>query len=1176
VDRRISQVAKNIKRGVAGIISKRQALAAPGLRDAHRLKIEAEIEKFQGDVERMCAELRDELMPMGSMWDALKLFVPFNCVAKFEKDWDKQDSTNMLNIVAGVTAPDQCVKEAADAVRTYRNVWAHQKPVPAIVLANAVAQTQALLGALGVDKAEWRGLLDACGDPATFLARYEGGRDGGEETKAGGGGFSRAKMRAMLLEEALRAAPIWSDRIPGRNWLYTGNDAVIERMQSGFGGAVGGGGEGQKGIDGGVVDGDGGESTGSDAVDASVGGAHPSGVQLVTQSVNGAGGLGKTHTVIECLHRSRDMFELGVFWVTADTTALLEDSFRHLAVVDMGFDHLAEEKDIAAVRLQVFKVLRQRGGWLLVYDNADNPEVLKGWLPPDNARGCVIVTSRASGESFRRAGVDGVGVMIELDSLEQEASELLMWRHYADKRGDGGNDGSGAGSGGGGVRSVNAAETSSVRDLRVGINGLGEAERAALAWLASGEGLGGLPLALEQVGAYVGMQGITFEAYIQLFHGASSGVFEEADTSLLSVLEEFGLVEFNDELTELGVDSVETLLAVEKEHLVELGTMKIMQRAVLMKRLDAARDGVGRTQRGRQQKKTVRTVWSANLESLRASAPAALELLQLVSVVHPERIPREFAGMAATNLENQEESGDGICCLRREFQDRVTDGVATCPGGHGLNEFVTPDECYGCDGCSERVPTGTQMWGCRECGYDTCTECYSKPSFHSPHGEVLTGELLQSLARYSLVRVYGNGGGGGGGSGGGNDENGAATFTVHRLLQQVIRDDLGNRRGEVVKVAVRVCTAGIRGDWDVEWSEAKDKWYRWQAHGRAVRDVMMDGELVEERGKLAHVVGRGAYELNMLEVCEAMWVEALAMRRRVLPEDHPEIATSLNDLANLYDGQRRYKEAEPMYVEVLAMKRRALPEDHPDIATSLNNLAGLYKVQGRYEEAEAMYVEALAMSRRALPEGHPDIATSLNNLAGLYKVQGRHEEAEAMYVEALAMRRQVLPEGHPDIATSLNNLALLSETQRRYEEAEPMYVEALAMKRRALPEDHPSIAISLWNLAMLYKKKEQYEKALPMVEEAHAILLAAHGPEHEHTRMTANMIEELRQLTGKKAGFGAKNAAGEGVCGEDGYSRPGSRVDREDGEEEEEGRGGGGGGGATPARGRREGGRGGV
>ena len=111
---------------------------------------------------------------------------------------------------------------------------------------------------------------------------------------------------------------------------------------------------------------------------------------------------------------------------------------------------------------------------------------------------------------------------------------------------------------------------------------------------------------------------------------------------------------------------------------------------------------------------------------------------------------------------------------------------------------------------------------------------------------------------------------------------------------------MGERRGEVVKVAVRVCTEGISGDWQQGWSEAKDKWYRWQAHGRAVRDVMMDGELEKERGNLADVVGKGAWELNMLEVCEAMYVEALAMLRRALPEGHPSIALSLWDLALLY------------------------------------------------------------------------------------------------------------------------------------------------------------------------------------------------------------------------------------------------------------------------------------
>jgi hypothetical protein len=42
-------------------------------------------------------------------------------------------------------------------------------------------------------------------------------------------------------------------------------------------------------------------------------------------------------------------------------------------------------------------------------------------------------------------------------------------------------------------------------------------------------------------------------------------------------------------------------------------------------------------------------------------------------------------------------------------------------------------------------------------------------------------------------------------------------------------------------------------------------------------------------------------------------------------------------------------EAEPLLVEALAMSKRLLGEEHPDVALSLNNLASLYFSQGRYE-----------------------------------------------------------------------------------------------------------------------------------------------------------------------------------------------------------------------------------
>ncbi|NER01501.1 MAG: tetratricopeptide repeat protein, partial [Okeania sp. SIO3C4] len=128
-------------------------------------------------------------------------------------------------------------------------------------------------------------------------------------------------------------------------------------------------------------------------------------------------------------------------------------------------------------------------------------------------------------------------------------------------------------------------------------------------------------------------------------------------------------------------------------------------------------------------------------------------------------------------------------------------------------------------------------------------------------------------------------------------------------------------------------------------------------------------------------------------------------------------------LGRFYKGQGYYQSAQPWYEKCLNFTKSRFGSAHPDIATSLNNLASLYKSQGRYSEAEPLYKDALEMSKQLLGSAHPSIATSLNNLASLYKSQGRYSEAEPLYKDALEMRKQLLGSAHPDIATSLNNLA---------------------------------------------------------------------------------------------------------------------------------------------------------
>ncbi|MFM6081528.1 MAG: tetratricopeptide repeat protein, partial [Dolichospermum sp.] len=173
-------------------------------------------------------------------------------------------------------------------------------------------------------------------------------------------------------------------------------------------------------------------------------------------------------------------------------------------------------------------------------------------------------------------------------------------------------------------------------------------------------------------------------------------------------------------------------------------------------------------------------------------------------------------------------------------------------------------------------------------------------------------------------------------------------------------------------------------------------------------------------------------------------------------------------LGRFYEGQGFYDQAAPYLEQCLIVSEKRLGENHPDVASSLNNLAGLYHNQGRYTEAEPLYIRARSITEQQLGENHPDVATNLNGLAVLYHNQGRYTEAEPLYLRDLSICEQQLGENHPDVATSLNNLAALYCNQGRYTEAEPLHTRALSILEQQLGENHPDVATSLNNLAVLY------------------------------------------------------------------------------------------------------------
>jgi len=161
----------------------------------------------------------------------------------------------------------------------------------------------------------------------------------------------------------------------------------------------------------------------------------------------------------------------------------------------------------------------------------------------------------------------------------------------------------------------------------------------------------------------------------------------------------------------------------------------------------------------------------------------------------------------------------------------------------------------------------------------------------------------------------------------------------------------------------------------------------------------------------------------LLRALMVVWVLAIAVPAAA---QQAEDADALNaQVVRLYQAGK-YAEAIPIAERVLAIREKALGPDHPDVATSLNNLAELYRAQGRTAQAEPLYRRALVVYEKALGPEHPLVATALNNLAGLYRAQGRTAQAEPLYRRALAVYEKALGPEHPDVATALNNLAWLA------------------------------------------------------------------------------------------------------------------------------------------------------
>ena len=167
--------------------------------------------------------------------------------------------------------------------------------------------------------------------------------------------------------------------------------------------------------------------------------------------------------------------------------------------------------------------------------------------------------------------------------------------------------------------------------------------------------------------------------------------------------------------------------------------------------------------------------------------------------------------------------------------------------------------------------------------------------------------------------------------------------------------------------------------------------------------VSLDGLALLDLEQLHHSAAIEHYE------------RALKIWEKILGADSTELSADLSNLSpplTKETGSSRLPQ--PLLLRVLAIDRKGLSADSPDIGNDLNNLAILYVFRKRPQDALPLFQQALELRSRVLGPGAPETLETLRSYSAQLHILHRDDEAR----ELIARIKAAGAASHPLPSTS--------------------------------------------------------------------------------------------------------------------------------------------------------------
>mmetsp|Transcript_37 Transcript_37/g.58 ORF Transcript_37/g.58 Transcript_37/m.58 type:complete len:472 (-) Transcript_37:283-1698(-) len=237
-------------------------------------------------------------------------------------------------------------------------------------------------------------------------------------------------------------------------------------------------------------------------------------------------------------------------------------------------------------------------------------------------------------------------------------------------------------------------------------------------------------------------------------------------------------------------------------------------------------------------------------------------------------------------------------------------------------------------------------------------------------------------------------------------------------------------------------------------------------------------------------VGETRYQYGKYSEALRAFDHALSVQRKMLGNDHVDIAITLTHIGSVQSKMGEYPNALQSLAESLRIHHLRRGENLKDVAHTYQVLGVVYKRSGDLDKAMAAYKEALRLRIMVFGEDHTDVAISYHNIGNIYYEKAEFMKAREAYMKTLSINRGEgkFTKGHVHTAAKLHKIGTILCRLNFFDQGLMAYEEALRVRKATLDHMNMDIATTLMGIADVHERKGNLEKALKSYGEAYNIM----------------------------------------------------------------------------------------